>query len=219
MATQPFRIEELQTLVARALGAGDYQPADSARIRAVPDTRTIRYYTTLGLLSPPAEMRGRTAYYGKLHVLQLVAIKRLQADDLTLSDIQQRLVGLTAKRLEAVAKLPDDFWDSAYRIFAAREAKPSTDNQTTNQTASEPQEFWLTPAALPSATDAIPEETRQRAAAHAAIRLQLAGDVTITIELPADRASNLVEFDAPSLLSSAQPIIKELVRQRLLVAR
>jgi DNA-binding transcriptional MerR regulator len=216
MTTQQFRIEELQTLVARALQSGDYHPADSARIRAVPDTRTIRYYTTLGLLSPPAEMRGRTAYYGKLHALQLIAIKRLQAENLTLSDIQQRLAGLTGKRLEGIAKLPDDFWEAAHQYLVNRDSRESVPDEGTNHTAGEQEDFWLTPAALPSVPESAPIDNRQRVAARAAIRLQLAGDVTLTIELPADRQSNISQVDAKSLLASAQPIVKELARQGLL---
>ena len=102
-----FLMSELMTLVARALSASDYAPsAVSARVRAVPDTRTIRYYTTLGLISPPAEMRGRVAYYDETHVLQIVAIKQLQAQNQSLSDIQQKLVGLPSNKLQAIANLP-----------------------------------------------------------------------------------------------------------------
>ncbi|MCA9665182.1 MAG: MerR family transcriptional regulator [Myxococcales bacterium] len=79
----------------------------SGRVTAVPDKRTIRYYTTLGLLDAPAEMRGRTAYYGRRHLLQLVAIKRLQADGIKLSQVQQRLSGQPDGVLAQLARLPD----------------------------------------------------------------------------------------------------------------
>jgi DNA-binding transcriptional MerR regulator len=73
------------------------------RVRDVPDMRTIRYYTTLGLLDRPAQMRGRTALYGLRHLLQLVAVKRLQAQGLTLAEVQQRLVGCSDTALRAIA--------------------------------------------------------------------------------------------------------------------
>ena len=41
-------------------------------------------------------MRGRTALYGLRHLLQLVAIKRLQAKGYTLEQVQQALEGLEA---------------------------------------------------------------------------------------------------------------------------
>src|SRR5215471_11847087 len=102
-----WTLDDLSARVALAL-AQDYEGQPSGRVRDVPDRRTIRYYTTLGLLDRPAEMRGRTAMYGRRHLLQLVAIKRLQARGLSLAEIQQRLVGLPNRRLEALAQVPKD---------------------------------------------------------------------------------------------------------------
>lgn len=100
-----WTIDELAAQVALAL-ATDYAGAPNGRIRGVPDLRTIRYYTTLGLLDRPAAMRGRTALYGRKHLLQLVAIKRLQAQGLTLVEIQQRLLGKTEQELAEIAQIP-----------------------------------------------------------------------------------------------------------------
>src|SRR3954462_14871472 len=79
----------------------------NGQVRAVPDERTVRYYTTLGLLDRPAAMRGRTALYGRRHLMQLVAIKRLQAEGRSLAEVQRRLVGLTDAALGRLARLPD----------------------------------------------------------------------------------------------------------------
>jgi DNA-binding transcriptional MerR regulator len=98
-----WTIEELAAGVADALAGGGFGGVPSGRVRDVPDSRTIRYYTTLGLLDRPAAMRGRTAYYGRRHLLQLVAIKRLQAEGLALADVQQHLLGQPDKVLERVA--------------------------------------------------------------------------------------------------------------------
>src|SRR4051812_34246003 len=88
-----WTLDELSEQVARVLENEAPGPLDG-RVREVPDRRTIRYYTTLGLLDRPVEMRGRTAYYGNRHFWQLVAIKRLQAKGLQLVQIQQSLLGL-----------------------------------------------------------------------------------------------------------------------------
>ena len=66
-----------------------------------PIIATIRYYTTLGLIDRAIEMRGRTAH-GRRHVLQLVAIKKLQARGMSLAQIQQTLLGQTDT---AIAKM------------------------------------------------------------------------------------------------------------------
>ncbi|HEX3588659.1 MAG TPA: MerR family transcriptional regulator [Pseudonocardiaceae bacterium] len=102
-----WTIDELSAGVADALAAG-YPGQSNGRVRDVPDRRTIRWYTTIGLLDRPAAMRGRTALYGRRHLLQLVAIKRLQADGRTLAAVQQELVGATDETLEDVAGLPAD---------------------------------------------------------------------------------------------------------------
>jgi len=84
----------------------------SARIREVPDRRTVRYYTTLGLIDRPAEMRGRTAYYGTRHLLQLLAIKSLQAAGVPLADIQRKLAGATDAALAEAAGLSVEVVDA-----------------------------------------------------------------------------------------------------------
>src|SRR4051812_2515295 len=100
-----WTIEELGAEVALALSVG-YEGAPNDRVRDIPDRRTIRYYTTLGLVDRPGEMRGRTALYGQRHLWQLVSIKRLQARGLSLAEVQRRLVGLPDTALEGLARLP-----------------------------------------------------------------------------------------------------------------
>src|SRR5262245_51750520 len=98
-----WTIDELGRQVAEAL-AVDYAGSPSNRVRDVPDRRTIRYYTTLGLLDRP-HLRGRLALYGTRHLLQLVAIKRLQAERMPLAQIQRTLLGLTNEELAKIARL------------------------------------------------------------------------------------------------------------------
>ncbi|MDX6262798.1 MAG: hypothetical protein QOH84_4486, partial [Kribbellaceae bacterium] len=69
-----WTLGELAERVEAALA--DYPGQANGRVRAVPDQRAIRWYTTTGMVDRPAEMRGRTALYGRRHLLQLVAIKR-----------------------------------------------------------------------------------------------------------------------------------------------
>lgn len=98
-----WTLPALCRLVERALGD---VTMESGRVRPVPDVRTIRYYTGAGLLDRPAELRGRTAHYNVRHLLQLVAIKRLQAQGLSLAEVQARLLGLDDTELRVLARLP-----------------------------------------------------------------------------------------------------------------
>jgi hypothetical protein len=110
----------LPALVAEAAARLEaLPPPKNGQVRAVPDDRTIRYYSTLGLLDRPAAMRGRTALYGRRHLAQVVAIKRMQSAGKSLADIQAlwpTLDDVTLSRMSGV-QLParprgarKDFW-------------------------------------------------------------------------------------------------------------
>jgi DNA-binding transcriptional MerR regulator len=127
-----WTIAELSAQAAVALSVDHAGPPDG-RTREVPDSRTIRYYTTLGLLDRPAEMRGRTALYGRRHLMQLVAIKRLQARGQSLAEIQRQLIGLPPAALARIAKLPSVEESSETSERAARsfwKEAPATSTET-----------------------------------------------------------------------------------------
>jgi DNA-binding transcriptional MerR regulator len=105
MSESLWTLDELAERVDAAL-AVDYHGQPSGRVRDVPDRRAIRWYTTIGLVDRPAGHRGRTAMYGPRHLLQLVAVKRLQARGLPLVAIQQQLAGATDAQLARLARLP-----------------------------------------------------------------------------------------------------------------
>jgi DNA-binding transcriptional MerR regulator len=105
MEERQWTLDELAERVDVAL-AVDYGGQPSGRVRDVPDRRAIRWYTTIGLIDRPVAHRGRTALYGPRHLLQLVAVKRLQARGLPLVDIQRELAGATDTQLARVARLP-----------------------------------------------------------------------------------------------------------------
>ena len=97
-----WTLRELTAEVAAQLER-NYEAADNGQVRAIPDERSIRYYTTLGLIDRPAAMRGRTALYGRRHLAQLVAIKRLQSLGKTLAEIQTLLPTLDDATLSRVS--------------------------------------------------------------------------------------------------------------------
>ena len=185
-------LEELGARVAVALSA-DYIGSSSGRVRDVPDIRTIRYYTTLGLIDRPAEMRGRTALYGRRHLLQLVAIKRLQAHGQTLAEIQSQLVGQTDSALARVARVPDD--------RAAEPPQESTPNSRADA-------FWtdhvpdISPAAPPTPNAAAPIPMQ-------GITLE---DGVVLLLTP---ARPVVDEDIAALRAAAAPLLKVLARRRL----
>lgn len=100
-----WTMEELIDRVRAALAA-EYSGAPNGRVRDLPDRRSIRWYSTIGLVDRPAGTRGRNALYGSRHLLQLVAIKRLQAAGRTLAEIQEALGGASEEELSSVARVP-----------------------------------------------------------------------------------------------------------------
>ena len=138
-----FRLDELAEQAAQAVAASGAEPP-SARVSALPDRRMLRYYTTLGLLDRPVEVRGRTAYYGRKHLLQIVAIKRLQAAGASLADVQRRLAGASTDELEQLAGLPAD-WNGS----------PSTPAPSPGPAPAPRRAFWREPATAALAPAAI----------------------------------------------------------------
>ena len=100
-------MDELVERVHRAL-AEEYPGAPNGRVRDLPDRRAIRWYTTTGLVDRPAGLRGRTALYGPRHLLQIVAVKRRQAQGHSLAAIQAELAGAPDEHLADVARVPDE---------------------------------------------------------------------------------------------------------------
>lgn len=184
---------ELCTAVVLAL-ASDYSGSGSDRTRDVPDARTIRYYTTLGLLDRPSSFRGRTALYDRKHLLQLVAIKRLQAKGLTLSQIQTELAGISPAKLEQLANIPRD----AHYQTPATEA-PVAEKRCTD--------FWKQAVTASSHESPAPATTRA-----ALTGIPLTSDVTLL--LPALR--QIDAHDIEGLQSAAQPLIRWLQLRRIL---
>src|SRR3569832_2892651 len=102
-----WTMDELVERVRRALAA-EYSGAPNGRVRDVPDRRASRWYTTTGLVDRPAGMRGLTALYGPRHLLQLVALKRRQAQGHSLAAIQAEQAGAPDEALAAVAREPPE---------------------------------------------------------------------------------------------------------------
>jgi DNA-binding transcriptional MerR regulator len=193
-----WTLDELGDRVAQALSV-DYAGQSSGRVRDIPDRRTIRYYTTLGLIDRPAQMRGRTALYSRRHLLQLVAIKRLQARGLTLAELQERLLGQSNATLEKLARLPPEVDAAAPGGAAAQPAERSTD-------------FWKAePAAAAAGEEISPNGTGQEAIVDPkAIRLD---DGVILLLSPA-RPVESDEIEAIRVV--AAPLLKLLEKRRLL---
>jgi DNA-binding transcriptional MerR regulator len=93
-------LEELVETAAVLLRRLAVRPEDG-RVAAEPDVRGVRYYQTLGIVDKPQRYDGRRAVYGYRHLLQLLAVKRLQQEGHALHQVQQALAGRSTDSLEA----------------------------------------------------------------------------------------------------------------------
>jgi hypothetical protein len=134
-----WTLDELLDRVRVALADVEYPGAPNGRVRDVPDRRAVRWYATTGLVDRPIAMRGRNALYGPRHLLQLVAVKRRQAEGHSLAQIQAELAGAAAATLAGIACVPDD-------LLAAGDVHPE---------AARPRpRFWATAPAPATGGDA-----------------------------------------------------------------
>jgi DNA-binding transcriptional MerR regulator len=185
-------LEVLVNLVADILATGYEEPANG-QVRAVPDVRTIRYYTTIGLVDRPLAMQGRTGLYGWRHVLQLVAIKRLQAEGLSLVEIQQRLIGMPDQQLAALAQLP-----AVNTQFAPSESTTPRDGN-----------FWKTRPA-PVAASGPPTPT-----AAAAINLLQGIELGTGITLLITPSRTIQPDDLEAIRQAAVPLLNCLTQRQI----
>jgi DNA-binding transcriptional MerR regulator len=183
--------------VARALSL-DYEGQTNGQVRDIPDRRTIRYYTTLGLIDRPAAMRGRTALYGRRHLVQLVAIKRLQAAGRSLGEIQQLLLGLSTAKLQQLARLP-----------ANLESLPETAPAPETEEAAPPRPpgpFW---SALPAP---VSDATSLVQALHSIPLAEGAALLLTHSDTPAAE-------DVEAIRAAAEPLLQLLEKRRLIRPR
>jgi DNA-binding transcriptional MerR regulator len=107
------------------------------------DSRTVRFYQTIGLLPKP-EYEGRRALYSLTHLLRLVAAKRLQSEGHTLTQIQNALpLRSDAQLLRALGDLHADSPNAASsaRTGASRAATSASSPTSASSTPTHPTEL------------------------------------------------------------------------------
>ena len=95
MKIDVVNIEQLCDEVNRILQARRITVAD-ARASSVVSPRNVRYYRTIGLLTPPRRSQGR-AEYEQAHVDQIVAIKKAQQDGMGLEELIEDQKGVKSQ--------------------------------------------------------------------------------------------------------------------------
>lgn len=92
--TLPALVAALSPLAAALPGVGD------ERVSATIDERTLRYFQSSGIVDRPLRYDGRVAVYGYRHLVQALATRALQAQGLSLAQVQAALLGVSTADLE-----------------------------------------------------------------------------------------------------------------------
>lgn len=200
-------IGELTDRVAAAL-ADNFAGVASGRVRDVPDLRAIRYYTTIGILDRPVELRGRIAFYSRKHLYQLVAIKRLQAQGLRLAQIQQRLLNLADRELQKLADVKPDF-DSIPAARSVKDDQPRPPRQKLKPSARR-LDFWKASPATPRAP-AADEDARQTRRPDVMTLVPLAEGLSVGFEA----CRPVTAEDIAALQATAVQVRQILIERRL----
>ncbi len=97
-ALAPWNLRDLATVATAILDASNVRPINAAA-SARPNERTIRFYVTRGIVTPP-EGRGTAAIYGYRHLLEVLAIKLRQMEGATLAAITKEMRETTGDTME-----------------------------------------------------------------------------------------------------------------------
>jgi DNA-binding transcriptional MerR regulator len=182
-----WTISELAEQAGQMLAASPQQA--NGRVRDVPNERLIRWYVTVGLVDPPLSRRGRIAQYGERHLLQLVAVKRRQAEGRSLAEIQQELTGATSEALAAIAGLE-----------GSRQPEPAAPAATPR--------FWARQPSKPE-----PATRNNPSPVNGLVHgLRLAPGVTLLLEAV---GHDLAPDDMTAILTAAQPLLNALADRGL----
>lgn len=74
-------------------------------VTSVPDERTIRYYIAEGLVQAPEEKQGTASVFSYLNLLQLLTVKKLQAEHFPIRKIRELVAGKSEQELEMLLGL------------------------------------------------------------------------------------------------------------------
>ena len=118
-------------------------------VTSVPDERTIRYYMAEGLVQAPEEKQGTASVFGYVNLLQLLTVKKLQAEHLPIRKIRELVAGKSEQELETLLGIGS----TAAKKSRETEAKRYLESLLAPGPASAAQPVKQTAAPPPASTD------------------------------------------------------------------
>ena len=100
-------LPEFATVCERVVGDLELEQHRGS-VTIVPDERTIRYYISEGLVQASEEKQGTASVFSYLSLLQLVVVKKLQADHLPIRKIRDLVSGKSEQELETLLGIGEE---------------------------------------------------------------------------------------------------------------
>jgi DNA-binding transcriptional MerR regulator len=98
---EDLRLDEMLDIVNRLMEVvAPVQPSE--RVSETLSERNLRYYISQGLVDRPSGKEGTSALYSYRHLLQLLALKRLQASYLPVRKVREIIPNSTNEELEGI---------------------------------------------------------------------------------------------------------------------
>ena len=94
-------LPEFATVCERVMADLDLEQ-QRGTVTVVPDERTIRYYIAEGLIQSLDEKQGTASVFSYLSLLQLVVVKKLQAEHFPIRKIRELVAGKNEQELETL---------------------------------------------------------------------------------------------------------------------
>jgi DNA-binding transcriptional MerR regulator len=145
-------VDELLAEARRMIAEKGIKQDPLSRVSESPDLRSFRLYRLQGLIDQPEGKQGVAGVYGRKHMLQLVAIKALQARRLPLREIRIRL-----------AKAGDDELNGLIDGSGFDRTRPMKKAQAVLEPANEDRRWMqiqLTPGAFAMVDEALLKDER-----------------------------------------------------------
>jgi len=155
----------LAEAAARILAESGAARQGRGTVTELPDERTVRYYLAEGLIPPAEEKQGTASVFGFRHLLQLLVVKKLQAEGLPIRAIRELVTGKTERQLERLlgveqgqASGPAARGEALGYLESLLRKSPSAPLPS----AAPPQARQMSPPPPPASPSAAPRETWAR---------------------------------------------------------
>ena len=172
-------LPEFASVCERVVSGLDLEQ-ERGTVTSVPDERTIRYYIAEGLIQAPDEKQGTASVFSYLNLLQLVAVKKLQAEHFPIRKIREVVSGKSEQELETLLGIGPESGakgnEAKRYLESLLTAAPARDLSSAKFSARVPRRSTTTPQSPPTASAQSTPGSWQRIEIEPGLELHISSD-------------------------------------------